>query len=80
MKSNYQIAIEILQGIWGNGEERKRRLTEAGYNYEAVQIIVNNLVKEGYIPPTAEDKPKQKTLEIDYDPEKYEAIQINIIV
>lgn len=80
MKSNYQIALEVLQGKWGNGTDRKNRLTQAGYNFEAVQTIVNALVKDGYIPPTAEDEPKQKILEIDYDPEKYEAIQINIIV
>lgn len=44
-KTNQQIAYEILMGKWGNGEERKRRLTEAGYDYNAVQSIVNALVE-----------------------------------
>ncbi|MBF1211525.1 MAG: lysozyme, partial [Granulicatella sp.] len=27
--------------IWGNGEERKQRLEEVGYDYDAIQEIVN---------------------------------------
>lgn len=40
-KSNDQVANEVLQGSWGNGEERKSRLAAAGYDYSAVQAIVN---------------------------------------
>lgn len=40
-KSNDEIATEVLRGDWGNGEERKKKLTAAGYDYEAVQAIVN---------------------------------------
>ena len=40
-KTNEQLADEVLEGKWGNGEERKKRLTDAGYNYQAVQDIVN---------------------------------------
>ena len=40
-KSNEEIADEVINGNWGNGDERKRRLTEAGYDYSAVQSIVN---------------------------------------
>lgn len=32
-----ELAKEVWQGKWGNGEERKKRLTEAGYDYNAVQ-------------------------------------------
>ena len=28
-------------GLWGNGKERKDRLTAAGYDYYAIQNIVN---------------------------------------
>ena len=41
-KSNEQIADEVIAGKWGNGEERKQRLTAAGYNYDAIQAIVNS--------------------------------------
>ena len=44
-KSNEEVAKEVINGKWGNGEERKKRLKEAGYNYKAVQKIVNKLVK-----------------------------------
>lgn len=41
VKSNEQLADEVINGKWGNGVDRKNRLTAAGYNYEAVQAIVN---------------------------------------
>lgn len=40
-KSNEEIADEVIRGNWGNGDDRKRRLTEAGYDYNAIQNIVN---------------------------------------
>lgn len=42
-KTITQIAREVLNGKWGNGAERKKRLTEAGYDYNAVQKEVNRL-------------------------------------
>lgn len=40
-KSNEEIADEVIAGLWGVGQDRKNRLTEAGYDYDAVQDIVN---------------------------------------
>lgn len=37
------VAREVLQGKWGNGEERKQRLTEAGFDYKTIQMRVNIL-------------------------------------
>lgn len=45
-KSNKEIAKEVLEGKWGNGDERKNKLTKAGYNYNAIQKIVNKLAKK----------------------------------
>ena len=42
-KSIDQIAKEVLENKWGNGEERKQRLTNAGYDYKTVQTRVNQL-------------------------------------
>lgn len=42
-KDNATIANEVLAGKWGNGEERKQRLTNAGYDYTVIQSIVNEL-------------------------------------
>jgi hypothetical protein len=44
-KSVDQIAREVLQGKWGNGSDRRKRLTAAGYDYAAVQKRVNELLR-----------------------------------
>lgn len=36
-----QIADEVIAGQWGNGDDRKKRLTNAGYDYNTVQNAVN---------------------------------------
>jgi hypothetical protein len=45
-KSVEEIAKEVLAGKWGNGDERKKRLAAAGYNYSEVQNVVNALCKK----------------------------------
>ncbi|MCR5136614.1 MAG: hypothetical protein K6C12_05895 [Oscillospiraceae bacterium] len=44
---NYLAAVDVMNGKYGNGEERKARLQAAGYDYWAVQHLVNGLAK-GY--------------------------------
>ncbi len=44
-KSDLAVAYDVLEGRYGNGEERIRRLISAGYNPAVVQKIVNDLVK-----------------------------------
>lgn len=44
-KSNETIANEVIAGKWGNGADRKNKLTAAGYDYNAIQKIVNNKLK-----------------------------------
>lgn len=43
-KSVDEIAKEVIRGDWGNGQDRKDRLTAAGYDYSAVQKRVNELL------------------------------------
>lgn len=45
LKSNKVIAREVLAGKWGNGNDRRKRLEKAGYNYNAVQAEVNRGAK-----------------------------------
>lgn len=52
-KSVNTIAREVLVGRWGNGVDRKSRLTKAGYDYNKVQAAVNKLVKASQM---SEDK------------------------
>lgn len=40
------IAMEVRDGKWGNGSERRRRLTENGYNYTEIQKLVNDMLKK----------------------------------
>lgn len=44
LKSIDQIAKEVIAGKWGSGKVRKDRLTKAGYDYKAVQKMVNELL------------------------------------
>ena len=44
-KTTDALAYEVIQGDWGNGEERKERLEAAGYDYDAVQQRVNELLE-----------------------------------
>ena len=44
-KSVTEIANEVIDGKWGNGEDRKTKLTKDGYDYKSVQAEVNKLLK-----------------------------------
>ncbi|MEB8399686.1 CHAP domain-containing protein [Enterococcus casseliflavus] len=39
------IAKEVINGAWGNGDNRKKKLAAAGYSYDAVQKKVTELLK-----------------------------------
>ena len=40
-----ELAKEVIKGLWGNGADRKAKLTAAGYDYSKVQKRVNELLK-----------------------------------
>lgn len=44
LKPMDEIAREVIRGDWGNGADRRNRLTSAGYDYVAVQAKVNELL------------------------------------
>jgi LysM repeat protein len=58
-KSNEEIAREVIRGDWGNGQDRKDRLTSAGYDYSAIQSIVNQLVSGNTSTPTSKKSNEQ---------------------
>jgi lysozyme len=41
-KSDEQLADEVIAGQWGDGDDRRNRLSQAGYDPDAVQAIVNS--------------------------------------
>ena len=52
-----ELAQEVIHNKWGNGEDRKNRLEKAGYNYDAVQNRVNEILS----------KPKKSITEVAKD-------------
>lgn len=44
-KSPDDIAREVINGLWGNGKERTKRLKESGYDPKEIQKIVNVILK-----------------------------------
>ena len=56
-KSVDELAQEVIDGKWGDGEARKKKLEAAGYDYNAVQNRVNEMLA----------KPKKSVAEVAKD-------------
>lgn len=56
-KSIDELAQEVINGKWGDGEARKKKLEAAGYDYNAVQNRVNEMLA----------KPKKSVAEVAKD-------------
>ena len=54
-KTNEELAVEVLNGAWGDGVDRKQRLIAAGYDYDAVQAEVNRLLAENASQKSVDD-------------------------
>lgn len=50
------LAKEVIQGLWGNGEERRQRLEDYGYDYDEVQRKVNELLGNNLYYPKSDYK------------------------
>lgn len=80
MKTNEEIAQEVIEGKWGNGDDRIVRLTNAGYNASAIQRIVNNMLKDSMVTDEPEEKKTDKQiLEVTVDLKKYGALILNFV-
>ena len=74
-KTIEQLAYEVIAGMWGNGEERKERLTRAGYDYDAIQakvdeIMAHNQVEDPEPEPEPEPTPDPEPETPETEPEK----------
>ena len=58
-KTNEEIANEVIKGLWENGTERKNKLSAAGYDYDAIQDIVNKKLTGS----NSSNKPTLKSIE-----------------
>ena len=71
-----ELAKEVIAGKWSAGDERKKKLTAAGYDYNAVQKRVNQMmkpVKEHPRPKTVDELAKEVIdgkWGVDYDRKK----------
>lgn len=45
-KTVHEVALEVIRGDWGNGNDRYNALIQAGYDYNAVQAEVNSILYE----------------------------------
>ena len=52
-----QLAREVIRGDWGNNPVRRNRLTAAGYDYNAVQARVNQILGVGQSTPAPTPTP-----------------------
>lgn len=59
-----QLAQEVIAGKWGSGTDRKNKLQEAGYDYNAVQNRVNELLGAGIPAPTPAKSIEQVAREV----------------
>jgi len=41
-----ELAKQVIAGKWGSGQERKEKLTKAGYDYDKVQAKVNEMLAD----------------------------------
>lgn len=85
-KSVHEVAEEVIAGKWGNGQERKDRLTAAGYDYNEVQNEVNRILNGGSAPaPKPADNTIRKgdkvkvTKAVDYNGTKLSSSVLNNI-
>ena len=44
--TNLELVLEILEGKWGSGDTRKKKLIEAGYDYDKIQALVNEKMEK----------------------------------
>ena len=75
MKSYNEIALEVNNGQWGNGEERKRRLEAADYDYYKVQEHVNAILNADLLEDETPDDDKD-FLTVNVDLNKYKGIKL----
>ena len=76
-KTDREIAVEVICGKWGNGDDRIVRLVNAGYNPSTIQSIVNQIAHDMLEYEQAEKHFGKEILEVNVDLNKYGALILN---
>ena len=63
-KSTDTIAKEVIAGKWGNGNDRKKKLEAAWYNYNTIQNRVNEMLGVKSSSSSGSSGPTKKTLKV----------------
>ena len=84
MKSNFEIAKEVIGGKWGNGDARRISLQNAGYDYDAIQYLVNKIVSGESVdvstkPDPANPNSTARLLNVEVDLTKYDGVTLIIV-
>lgn len=84
MKSNFEIAKEVIDGKWGNGEARRVSLLNAGYDYDAIQYLVNKIVSGESVDTSVTPDPSNpnsaaRLLNVEVDLTKYDGVTLIIV-
>ena len=69
-KTIHEIALEVIDGLWGSNPERRDRLIAAGYDPDAVQAEVNNILYGSTTPSEPSETNRLLTVNLnlrDYD-------------
>lgn len=74
MKDYVAVAKEVIDGKWGNGTTRYHLLTEAGYDYDKVQDLVNKILRGEYVEEPAGEA--DKIMEINISLKEYKGIKL----
>lgn len=75
MNTYEETAREVIKGKWGNGEDRIKRLTNAGYDAKLVQEFVNAIL---YNRPMPEEPKDNNVLTVDVDLKTVTKIVFNL--
>lgn len=84
MKSNFEIAKEVVDGKWGNGDARRVSLLNAGYDYDAIQYLVNKIVSGESVDVSTAPDPSNpnstaRLLNVEVDLTKYDGVTLIIV-
>lgn len=72
---NELAAVHVCLGRYGNGQERRAKLTAAGYDPDQVQTIVNGIMTGDL---EVSETPEIHPLVVTMDLEKYNALEVII--
>ena len=79
MKTDLDIAREVIAGKWGIGADRRARLFAAGYDPDRIQALVNDLLISG--PVATSPAPAAKPIkELTVDLRGYSGLKITLEV